>query len=877
MFVKDIIEHSIWLPSADYGKYDPKVSIFLPAYAKAKSGLFEKALDSILNQTFKEFELIIVDDASTDGTKEIIDAYMQIDKRISCIRHPQNIGLPAISEYEAYMKSSGHYIMFAFDDFIFEPNAIHELYMAATENNYDCCYGQAKLYLPGSIEAYRVLGVQPVFGNSAINFTANSSIILKRSVLETVGLYDPHILMARECDWDLLQRISIHYSLQKVEVMVGAEYGLTQNNSLGNAYQDTRVFSRFYKALNRNQQLLPKNFANKNIIESQLVFGNRAQAYLEDLVAFYQSKFWFKNIRPTNNSVTKKIAFFSTEPRNYHLCFERINDSDNYKIQQIMFNPTILQDLYFLMSYDAVIVDRNLQYAAQIIPLLKQLQISCYYYIDDNFLVLKNEYPEFSWYSMENVTNTLKSVDAVLTSTEALRAFFLREKIHSKIFCYPPILNNALLPSVSDEYFPVVNEIKRINIAVIGEVFCRESFCEYVVPALNKLMECGEQIHLTVSKNLLQDIAFNGTFSVDEVDVLADHNQYIHQLKHKKIDIIIQTYGKSSNAIYKTPSVLLNALYLNANIIVFGDPAFEGLGEAEGVMSINQGIDSIVDAIKYLSIPAHATPLKIKLSAYCHTAFNFDKNIKLLDLLTRNTRVVNTVSYEQRMQVLIYNIAILAKSPLIETVIEPEAVTEAIDEQGLVDELVVDELVVDELVVDELVDEPAESVFEEYKSIQHCFEHLIKGIRNKEEIPQFKTMLSTLKYKPNANGLNLKKGPLLNKKNFREYRLKNVNETLSEIMIACAGHSGTSDGLIGIELVLPNNTIALHCTKSLQEIDFLAPIVFHFPEIFVPVKAMLLLRVFVRDTQVPISVYELRTRKFMSTIKKKRQLFCSIS
>ena len=138
-------------------------------------------------------------------------------------------------------------------------------------------------------------------------------------------------------------------------------------------------------------------------------------------------------------------------------------------------------------------------------------------------------------------------------------------------------------------------------------------------------------------------------------------------------------------------------------------------------------------------------------------------------------------------------------------------------------------------------------------------------------------MLSTLKYKPNANGLNLKKGPLLNKKNFREYRLKNVNETLSEIMIACAGHSGTSDGLIGIELVLPNNTIALHCTKSLQEIDFLAPIVFHFPEIFVPVKAMLLLRVFVRDTQVPISVYELRTRKFMSTIKKKRQLFCSIS
>lgn len=840
MLVKEIIEHSIWLPSSDYEKYEPKVAIFLPTYANAKSGLFERALVSILNQTFKEFELIIVDDASTDGTKEIIDAYMQIDKRISCIRHPQNIGLLAISEYEAFMKSSGHYIVFAFDDFIFEINAIDALYTAITENDYNCCYGQANIiYLEEGIEKHCVSGTMPFAGNETSNLIANSSIILKRSVLETIGLYDPHILMARECDRDLWLRISRHYPFTHVEIMVGTEHGITQNDSLGHVSNDPRVFSRFYKTSNRNQQLLPENFADKNIIESQLVFGNKAQAYLEDLFAFYQSKFGVKNISSANNKVIKKIAFYSSGPTNYHLCFESINVTENYRVQLVVPGQDTLQDLYFLMGYDAVIVNRNLQSSASIITVLKKLQIPCYYYIDDNFIALKNEYEEFAWYSKKNVTKILSNFDAVLTSTETLKTFFLQEKIHTKVWCYPPILNEMLLPPVAGNHLPAANKTNRINVAVIGGAFRGESFFEYVVPALNKLKNGGEDINLTVRKYLLSEDTEKCLFSIDEIDILSDYNQYIHQLRHKKIDIIIHPYGKTTNSIYKTNSVLLNALYLNANIIVFGEPAFDGLGEAEGIMNINQDIDCIVDAIKYLSIQANATRLKSNLNNYCHIAFNINNNIKLLDLLMQNSNDVNAVSYERRAQALIQYIVKIAGSSLNQLAYK--------------------------------------SISEEYKSIQHCFEHLLNGVRNKEEIPQFKAMLSTLKYNQNAKGLNLKKGPLLNQKIFIEYRLKNVNETISEIMIACAAHPGTINGLIGIELVLPNNTIALHRTKSLKEIDFFAPIVFHFPEISVPLNAMVLLRVFVRNVHVPISVYELRSRQFMPSIKKKRQLFCSMT
>jgi len=49
---------------------------------------------------------------------------MQADARVSCLTHPENIGLPAISEYEAFICARGDYIAFGFDDFIFDESAL---------------------------------------------------------------------------------------------------------------------------------------------------------------------------------------------------------------------------------------------------------------------------------------------------------------------------------------------------------------------------------------------------------------------------------------------------------------------------------------------------------------------------------------------------------------------------------------------------------------------------------------------------------------------------------------------------------------------------------------------------------------------------------
>jgi glycosyltransferase involved in cell wall biosynthesis len=68
-----------------------KLSICLPTYNAG--GFLSQALDSILNQTYKDYEIIIVDDNSTDNTPEIINRYLQKDSRIKYFQNEQNLGI----------------------------------------------------------------------------------------------------------------------------------------------------------------------------------------------------------------------------------------------------------------------------------------------------------------------------------------------------------------------------------------------------------------------------------------------------------------------------------------------------------------------------------------------------------------------------------------------------------------------------------------------------------------------------------------------------------------------------------------------------------------------------------------------------------------
>src|SRR5699024_8731455 len=88
-------------------KTGPKVSVILPAF-KAEEGL-SIALDSLLDQTWKNVELLVVDDCSPDGTAEVIQQYAEKDERVRFLQTPENSG-PYVARNIALQAATGEFV-----------------------------------------------------------------------------------------------------------------------------------------------------------------------------------------------------------------------------------------------------------------------------------------------------------------------------------------------------------------------------------------------------------------------------------------------------------------------------------------------------------------------------------------------------------------------------------------------------------------------------------------------------------------------------------------------------------------------------------------------------------------------------------------------
>lgn len=109
----------------------PLVSIGLPTYNRAK--WLPRALDALLSQTYRNIELIISDDASSDETETICREYAKKDSRIRYIRQPKNI--TQLPNFRFVINEArGKYFMMAADDDWWEPTFIETLYRALEEN-----------------------------------------------------------------------------------------------------------------------------------------------------------------------------------------------------------------------------------------------------------------------------------------------------------------------------------------------------------------------------------------------------------------------------------------------------------------------------------------------------------------------------------------------------------------------------------------------------------------------------------------------------------------------------------------------------------------------------------------------------------------------
>ena len=180
----------------------PLVSVVMGTYNG--SPRIKKAVESILNQSYANLEIIICDDASTDDTLQIITKMAAADKRIIVIRNTVNSGLN-ISLNKCIEASQGKYIARMDDDDLSIFNRL-EMQVEFLENHPEyALVGCSKRYFDengiwGQAKAKPCPTVADVFTSHAFS---HPTVMMRRDTLQAVGMYSTDKLNRRGQDYDL--------------------------------------------------------------------------------------------------------------------------------------------------------------------------------------------------------------------------------------------------------------------------------------------------------------------------------------------------------------------------------------------------------------------------------------------------------------------------------------------------------------------------------------------------------------------------------------------------------------------------------------------------------------------------------------------------
>jgi glycosyltransferase involved in cell wall biosynthesis len=199
----------------------PKISVIIPSYNHAT--FIAEAIQSVLNQTFQDFEILIIDDCSKDDSTHIINNFT--DKRISFLINEQNIG--ACSTMNGLIElATGEYIALLNSDDIWESEKLaKQIEFMDSNKQYSAVFSDAQIInedgysFANQEHFYTTLFEQPnrsrfewlnYFFNVG-NCLCHPSILIRKSVYDDIGLYNP--LMGSLPDFEMWVRVCLKYEI----------------------------------------------------------------------------------------------------------------------------------------------------------------------------------------------------------------------------------------------------------------------------------------------------------------------------------------------------------------------------------------------------------------------------------------------------------------------------------------------------------------------------------------------------------------------------------------------------------------------------------------------------------------------------------------
>ena len=649
--VKDIIkDNSIWLPSQDYNE-KKKLSILMPTYGNGENGFFKRAVTSYIEQTFKDTELIIIDDANTDGTSEQIDEFMKQDRRISCIRHKQNMGLPAISMYEAVKKARGEYIGFLFDDCILYPTAYERTLKKMEEEGAQASYGRVLVQTNKDdlSKTKTIYYKEEYLDNLEIsNSIGNIAIIFKKDILETVGYLDPHVCLSRVNDWDFITRVKRKFHLIETGVLFAKEYGVTQSNSLENLL----AVDEYLKVPNREKRLLLDEYEEINIFSKEDNSSYNFSSEIRKSLDFFKNKYWLselKNNYKEPNFFDDNVAILCSGPitSSISLLFSR-NCSDS---TQNMFSY-INADKNIAKSR-AVILVRETNMKSDLLKKLEYAEIPTYLLWDDDFLLLSKEKILNLNITENDFKKVAKQLNGLIFTSKNFCQTYKDKGYNPNNYLVNPVYLDKLEKEIS------LIENNQLNIAFTGGLWRIKEFLKTLIDILNNI--CKEKkvtLYLLKDKDLENFFNENKiNFSIKWYDITLSYDQLINKLSNKNIHIVIHPAQELSNNVNKTKNALVTASLLGAALITTDGAPYNVKDSEDDPMPYLLASNEEkywVEAIKKMLDDKARIEIVKKARDYCKKRYSARCLDELIKDILEKTPKLDINLYSERLEKLAY-------------------------------------------------------------------------------------------------------------------------------------------------------------------------------------------------------------------------------
>jgi glycosyltransferase involved in cell wall biosynthesis len=245
---------NITLPNPSSVVDSPKVSVIVPTYNRADR--LERALNSIVSQTYQDFELIVVDDGSTDKTSKVMESFPKAQylsiKKNSGVSNARNVGLAS---------AKGELICFLDSDDLWNEKKI-QIQAQWLENNKDSqlCYTD-EIWIRNGVRVNPMNRHRKYSGDIfrhclGLCIVSPSSVMIRAKLFDEIGNFDESLPACE--DYDLWLRIASKYAFHFIEEPLIIKYG-------GHSDQ----LSRKYWGMDRFRVVALKKLLDQNSLDKE--------------------------------------------------------------------------------------------------------------------------------------------------------------------------------------------------------------------------------------------------------------------------------------------------------------------------------------------------------------------------------------------------------------------------------------------------------------------------------------------------------------------------------------------------------------------------------------------------------------------------------